>query len=449
MMACPSLLSDDDLRRFRTKPCRRHRGGETCEFGLDRCQYSHCPSWPRRCPFYLSNANCIRYIPIACPDVVLCEIESPGWRTVGGVASNSCTRGGSCPFAHSLEELYYHPLTYKTRQCSLFTQGRCDAYYCPDTHGTAEHRHTSGRTFFLPFISNMEFESIVKKSFPNVICTPAIPKLANGTGAKVNKTGGSGAIAEAMTTGGGCNNSSGGSLTAITDEAGDLNNKKTITDSSRPSSSASTVAPRPRSLSPKSRTAYGTVYGSVCNITQPETTPSRKLVTYNCSPPAISLGKASPARPINTPPNGLLPRGIHRGRLNVPQPRLMTNSSPDDYMVVSPLSNADTASFLSDLCAFPPGSPIQQQQQQPQQMNNLTTSSRSLDRLDLFASDKALFQLFSSPGGSHSGCREKENWLAEKLKCLSNMASTLSWQELQNLQCDAEDLCSKLEFLLT
>ena len=137
VVACNSLLSNEDLCRFRTKPCRRIKK-TGCEFGQERCQYSHDAFWPRRCPFYLSDPSSLRYINVMCPLL----------------KTNSCTRGGACPFTHSEEEFWYHPLQYKTDLCTDFQAGECRRYYCPKVHGFGERR--SLRTYNLPFTQGID-----------------------------------------------------------------------------------------------------------------------------------------------------------------------------------------------------------------------------------------------------------------------------------------------------
>eukprot|EP00923_Selenidium_pygospionis_P038352 GHVN01066935.1.p1 GENE.GHVN01066935.1~~GHVN01066935.1.p1 ORF type:complete len:621 (+),score=65.00 GHVN01066935.1:160-2022(+) len=153
-MATSPFLSEDDLHRFRTKPCRRERQ-KGCDFGRNRCQYSHNQYWPRRCPFYLTDKNALRYLPYTCPLIQLRETDV--------TLTNKCDRGGHCPFSHSWEEVFYHPLFYKTTVCKAFHQGNCDSYYCPLIHGLAEQR-TVTRTYTLPYT-----RAIVLPDHPNVM----------------------------------------------------------------------------------------------------------------------------------------------------------------------------------------------------------------------------------------------------------------------------------------
>ncbi|GAW82401.1 D13 protein [Plasmodium gonderi] len=162
-MVYATLLSEEDLSRFRTKQCKRLLNGG-CNFGIDRCQYSHNEFWNRRCPFYLSDSSFIRYITVMCPDV---ETKSDG------SINSLCQRGGECPFAHSSEEILYHPLYYKTKRCEDYKKGSCNTYYCPFIHGLAETRNPG--TYKLPFTNGINIPNI-----PNVIIVDKIDITSKG-----------------------------------------------------------------------------------------------------------------------------------------------------------------------------------------------------------------------------------------------------------------------------
>ncbi|EUD69235.1 hypothetical protein C922_00098 [Plasmodium inui San Antonio 1] len=167
-MVYATLLSEEDLSRFRTKQCKRLLNGG-CNFGIDRCQYSHNEFWNRRCPFYLSDSSFIRYITVMCPDV-----ETKG----DGSINSLCLRGGECPFAHSAEEILYHPLYYKTKRCEDYKKGSCNTYYCPFIHGLAETRIPG--TYKLPFTNGINIPNI-----PNVIIVDKID-IASKTNANIS-----------------------------------------------------------------------------------------------------------------------------------------------------------------------------------------------------------------------------------------------------------------------
>ncbi|KAH7647457.1 having 3 CCCH RNA binding domains involved in RNA metabolism [Cryptosporidium bovis] len=148
-----ALLSIEELTRFRTKLCKRSLK-DGCDFGPLRCQYSHNVYWPRRCPFYLSDPSALRYIPDICPDITILDQSS-------GKVVSMCNRGGYCPFAHSMEEVIYHPLRYKTEVCTAFQKGECKIYYCHLIHGLAERRPEKNYT--LPFTKGVDLTK-----YPNV-----------------------------------------------------------------------------------------------------------------------------------------------------------------------------------------------------------------------------------------------------------------------------------------
>ncbi|ETW33350.1 hypothetical protein PFUGPA_04220 [Plasmodium falciparum Palo Alto/Uganda] len=168
-MVYATLLSEEDLSRFRTKQCKRLLNGG-CNFGLDRCQYSHNEFWNRRCPFYLSDSSFIRYITVMCPDV-----ETRG----DGSINSLCLRGGECPFAHSTEEILYHPLFYKTKRCEDYKKGSCNTYYCPFIHGLAETRVPG--TYKLPFTNGIDIPNI-----PNVIIVDKIDICSKNSSGIIN-----------------------------------------------------------------------------------------------------------------------------------------------------------------------------------------------------------------------------------------------------------------------
>ncbi|EUD67000.1 hypothetical protein C922_02584 [Plasmodium inui San Antonio 1] len=185
-MACTPLLSEEDLYRFRTKQCLRlAKGG--CEFGLDRCQYSHSAEWIRRCPYYISLPSYLRYIPVPCPFFVKKgkqtdqdeehrniifrnslfltnndgSVNNNFYKYIEEKNQSKCPLGVECPLAHSTEEIDYHPLLYKTKRCEDYMQAKCNRYYCPNLHGLAEQRKV--KEYFIAFCSKIDIPP-----YPNV-----------------------------------------------------------------------------------------------------------------------------------------------------------------------------------------------------------------------------------------------------------------------------------------
>ena len=123
-MALPALLSTDDLVKFRTRFCERFLQFGECNFG-GKCQYSHNMTWRRRSPQkYL-------YEPRLCDNIVWFITESGMRRQT----ISNCHNGKNCKFAHSREEILYHPLIYKTVMCEDIT---CGKFYCPFAHAMEE-----------------------------------------------------------------------------------------------------------------------------------------------------------------------------------------------------------------------------------------------------------------------------------------------------------------------
>ncbi|OII72567.1 uncharacterized protein cubi_03303 [Cryptosporidium ubiquitum] len=118
------LLTIYELYVFRTVVCTSHLQGK-CK-NSDSCPFSHCLTWQRR------NPNDHYYSPKLCPEI--CFIKSNEKMNL----IRRCKKGKLCTFAHSKEEQLYHPLMYKTKECSLYPN--CNRYYCPFSHGIEQIR---------------------------------------------------------------------------------------------------------------------------------------------------------------------------------------------------------------------------------------------------------------------------------------------------------------------
>lgn len=131
-MAFEPSLDLSQLNVFRTKRCQRKLENDFCCFG-NKCQYSHDSQWIRRSPFESKLEKLqLRYICTYCPSIRVKD---------GSVIHNSCSRGRSCGFAHSVEEFLFHPTYYKTSMCPHFTYNRfCPRYYCHYAHYDTELR---------------------------------------------------------------------------------------------------------------------------------------------------------------------------------------------------------------------------------------------------------------------------------------------------------------------
>eukprot|EP00375_Theileria_parva_P003409 XP_766091.1 hypothetical protein [Theileria parva strain Muguga] len=122
-----AVLTEDELATFRTSFCTKHHQNK-CP-NSDSCEKSHCLTWQRRNPYEIS------YCPHLCPNIQFVK------KSRKMVLYRRCTRGKNCNFAHSKEEELYHPLVYKTKQCSSYP--KCSRYFCPFIHEPSELRDVS------------------------------------------------------------------------------------------------------------------------------------------------------------------------------------------------------------------------------------------------------------------------------------------------------------------
>jgi hypothetical protein len=108
-----------------------------------QCQFSHCLEWPRRQP------RRYNYSPEICPSISIIESAEGGTDRI----ENNCSAGQRCQYAHSKEEVLFHPHLFKTILCEEHTnnnvgakqtrnakKNRCHRYYCPFAHGPEELR---------------------------------------------------------------------------------------------------------------------------------------------------------------------------------------------------------------------------------------------------------------------------------------------------------------------
>eukprot|EP00451_Oxyrrhis_marina_P004543 CAMPEP_0204277574 /NCGR_PEP_ID=MMETSP0468-20130131/29383_1 /ASSEMBLY_ACC=CAM_ASM_000383 /TAXON_ID=2969 /ORGANISM="Oxyrrhis marina" /LENGTH=745 /DNA_ID=CAMNT_0051254383 /DNA_START=53 /DNA_END=2290 /DNA_ORIENTATION=+ len=133
-MSVPQQMSKDQLNKWRTRSCERYKSDGICVWGPE-CQYSHSLLWCRR-PLSAK----VDYAPRLCTEVVL-------WldRCAKVRMESTCKAGDHCKFAHSAEEVLFHPSNYKTKMCDVGGK-KCCRYYCPFAHGRSDLRrklHTS------------------------------------------------------------------------------------------------------------------------------------------------------------------------------------------------------------------------------------------------------------------------------------------------------------------
>mmetsp|Transcript_119346 Transcript_119346/g.207174 ORF Transcript_119346/g.207174 Transcript_119346/m.207174 type:complete len:382 (-) Transcript_119346:135-1280(-) len=131
------------FHRFHSKPCQRLLRSGFCEWN-SQCQFSHDLEWPRRPPSKHS------YSPVLCPHMRPVVLNNSGEVHM----ENHCPAGLSCTFAHTKDEVLYHPQIFKTILCEEHRslpndqrsarrskhRSRCHRYYCPFAHGKQELR---------------------------------------------------------------------------------------------------------------------------------------------------------------------------------------------------------------------------------------------------------------------------------------------------------------------
>lgn len=189
-MAMPTdyWRNDQMLNIFRTKPCQRLARDGVCGW-RSQCQFSHSLEWPRRQP------RRYNYSPELCPHIRLVDDAGDGPQRI----ENNCSAGLRCPWAHSKEEVLFHPHLFKTCLCEEHTsnaggnqksrsakKNRCHRYYCPFAHG-----HDELRTSPLP-AEQRERCLLGMEVFPSDVCcvvctrhwlTPPVNQKAQEAGA--------------------------------------------------------------------------------------------------------------------------------------------------------------------------------------------------------------------------------------------------------------------------
>lgn len=125
----PDLLgqmSPDELGKFRSTWCTKRY-----DHDHDLCGFGHIEvncGWLRRNPMVHSYKN------------EMCKfISTAGDKMVshGNFCLNECPKGIACDYAHSVEEIIYHPLNYKAKVCaSMYSRsGGCRfGDVCPNVH---------------------------------------------------------------------------------------------------------------------------------------------------------------------------------------------------------------------------------------------------------------------------------------------------------------------------
>ena len=137
----PDLLgrmSEDELAKFRTTWCTKRY-----DHDHDLCGFAHIEvngGWLRRNPMkhVYKNEMC-KFV-----TKETCKFVNPtGDEMVSHFFLNECPKGLACDYAHSMEEIDYHPLNYKSRVCTHpYTRpGGCRlGDVCPNAHPPDSNR---------------------------------------------------------------------------------------------------------------------------------------------------------------------------------------------------------------------------------------------------------------------------------------------------------------------
>eukprot|EP00915_Cephaloidophora_sp_WS-2016_P003358 GHVH01004497.1.p1 GENE.GHVH01004497.1~~GHVH01004497.1.p1 ORF type:complete len:679 (+),score=68.16 GHVH01004497.1:758-2794(+) len=132
---CVNLIGDnscENVFRFRTMFCEDSQIDMCAD--KNRCDKSHCLTWQRR------NPTEHLYTPRLCLDITFIRKKNGDSKMM---LSRKCSNGKTCEHSHSKEEKLYHPLFYKTNDCS---NGLCvndlpgRQYFCPFAHNDNERR---------------------------------------------------------------------------------------------------------------------------------------------------------------------------------------------------------------------------------------------------------------------------------------------------------------------
>eukprot|EP00522_Entomoneis_paludosa_P013221 CAMPEP_0172455424 /NCGR_PEP_ID=MMETSP1065-20121228/12058_1 /TAXON_ID=265537 /ORGANISM="Amphiprora paludosa, Strain CCMP125" /LENGTH=1007 /DNA_ID=CAMNT_0013207885 /DNA_START=515 /DNA_END=3538 /DNA_ORIENTATION=+ len=128
------MMTSTELAKFRTSWCSKRY-----DHDHELCGFAHVEvngGWLRR------NSHRHQYKMEMCPDIVQFSSRGQGNRRY---VVNSCPHGENCEFAHSPEEIVYHPGRYKSGLCSsLARPGGCPrGDVCSDFHPAENYKFSS------------------------------------------------------------------------------------------------------------------------------------------------------------------------------------------------------------------------------------------------------------------------------------------------------------------
>jgi len=124
-------MSEAELSIFRTSWCAKRYDHDHSLCGFSHLEISG--GWLRRNPFEHD------YGTEMCPNIISLKDNSGSTKLM----INQCSAGISCKFAHSEEEILYHPLNYKKGVCraSARPQGCRLGDVCPHLHALDSQHH--------------------------------------------------------------------------------------------------------------------------------------------------------------------------------------------------------------------------------------------------------------------------------------------------------------------
>jgi len=128
------MLTAAEAAKFRTTWCAKRY-----DHDHDLCGFAHVEvnnGWLRRNPLLYN------YKDEMCP-YVTASSEKRGYQK--GLVINECPHGVNCEYAHSVEEIVYHPRRYKKKACSCLSRsGGCSlGDVCPDFHPVESYRFSN------------------------------------------------------------------------------------------------------------------------------------------------------------------------------------------------------------------------------------------------------------------------------------------------------------------
>lgn len=124
-----SSMNIEQLRMFATKRCKKRHQDRN-----EPCFYWHGTEVSRRVPFdVIDGMIYLRYDHSICKRVRWIDIKND---TGNENFAEACQAGSYCKFAHSIWEVLYHPMKYKTQKCKHGEQ--CNKLHCASWHSETE-----------------------------------------------------------------------------------------------------------------------------------------------------------------------------------------------------------------------------------------------------------------------------------------------------------------------